>query len=57
MCVYSRLLQQLLTTTTKPFVPSILGSLHEPKENYAGLGTWINFLHSFLSSNMPSLKF
>jgi len=44
------------TTTTKPFVPSIWGRLHEPKENYAGLGTWINFLHSFLSSNMPSLR-
>jgi len=24
------------TTTTKPFVPSIWGRLHEPKENYAG---------------------
>ena len=42
------------TTTTKPFVPSIWGRLHEPKENYAGSGTWISFLHSFLSSNMPS---
>ena len=39
------------TTTTKPFVPSIWGRLHEPKENYAGSGTWISFLHSFLSSN------
>ena len=27
------------TTTTKPFVPSIWGRLHEPKENYAGSGT------------------
>ena len=44
------------TTTTKPFVPSIWGILHEPKENYAGSGTWISFLHSFLSSNMPSLR-
>jgi len=43
-------------TTTKPFVPSIWGRLHEPKENYAGSGTWISFLHSFLSSNMPSLS-
>jgi len=24
------------TTTFKPFVPSIWGRLHEPKENYAG---------------------
>ena len=44
------------TTTTKPFVPSIWGRLHEPKENYAGSGTWISFLHSFLLSNMPSLR-
>ena len=44
------------TTTTKPFVPSIWGGLHELKENYAGSGTWISFLHSFLSSNMPSLR-
>ena len=47
------------TTTaaaTKTFVPSIWGRLHEPKENYAGSSTWINFLHSFLSSNMPSLR-
>ena len=44
------------TTTTKPFVTSIWGRLHEPKENYAGSGTWISFLHSFLSSNMPSLR-
>ena len=44
------------TTTTKPFVPSIWGRLHEPKENYAGSATWISFLHSFLSSNMPSLR-
>ena len=44
------------TTTTKPFVPSIWGTLHEPKKNYAGSGTWISFLHSFLSSNMPSLR-
>ena len=44
------------TTTTKPFVPSIWGRLHEPKENYAESGTWISFLHSFLSSNMPSLR-
>jgi len=29
------------TTTTKPFVPSIWGRLHEPKENYAGSCTWI----------------
>ena len=49
---------QLLDTTTitKPFVPSIWGRLHEPKENYAKSGTWISFLHSFLSSNMPSLR-
>ena len=44
------------TTTSKPFVPSIWGRLHEPKENYAGSGTWISFFHSFLSSNMPSLR-
>ena len=44
------------TTTTKPFVPSIWGRLHEPKENYAGSGTWIKFLHSFLSSSMPSFR-
>jgi len=44
------------TTTTKPYVPSIWGRLHEPKENYARSGTWISFLHSFLSSNMPSLR-
>ena len=44
------------TTTTKLFVPSILGWLHEPKENYARSGTWISFLHSFLSSNMLSLR-
>ena len=43
-------------TTTKPFVPGIWGKLHEPKENYTGSGTWISFLHSFLSSNMPSLR-
>jgi len=42
------------TTTIKPFVSSIWGRLHEPKENYARSGTWISFLHSFLSSNMPS---
>jgi len=45
-----------ITTTTKPFVPSIWGRLHEPKENYAGSVTRISFLHSFLSSNMPSLR-
>ena len=44
------------TTTTKPFVPSMWARLHEPKEIYAGSGTWISFLHSFLSSNMPSLR-
>jgi len=33
------------------------GRLHEPKENYARSGTWISFLRSFLSSNMPSLRF
>ena len=44
------------TTTTKPFVPSIWGRLHEPKENYARSGKWISFLHSFLSSNMPLLR-
>ena len=38
-------------TTTKPFVSSIWGRLHELKENYAGSGTWISFLHSFLSIN------
>ena len=27
------------TTTTKPFVPSIWGRLHEPKENYTGSDT------------------
>jgi len=32
------------------------GRLHEPKENYVGSVTWINFLHSFLSSIMPSLR-
>ena len=32
------------------------GRLHEPKENYAASGTWISFLHSFLSSNMTSLR-
>jgi len=32
---------QVFTTTTKPFVPSIWGRLNEPKENYAGSGTWI----------------
>ena len=42
--------------TTKPFVPSIWGRLHEPKENYAEWVTLINFLHSFLSSNMPTLR-
>ena len=46
----------LPTTTTKPFISGIWGRLHEAKENYAGLGTWIIFLHSFLSSNMPSLR-
>ena len=44
------------STTTKPFVPSIWGRLHELKENYAKSDTWISFLHSFLSSNMPSLR-
>jgi len=44
------------TTTTKPFISSIWGRLHETKENYVGSDTWINFLHSFLSSNMPSLR-
>ena len=44
------------TTITKPFIPSIWGRLHEPKENYTGSGTWISFLHSFLSSKMPSLR-
>jgi len=39
------LFQRITTTTTKPFVPSIWGRLHEPKENYAGSGTWISFLH------------
>ena len=37
---YSNFFQQpTATTTTKPFVPSIWGRLHEPKENYAGSGT------------------
>jgi len=45
----------ITTTTTKLFVPSIWGRLHEPKENYARSGTWISFLHSYLSSDMPSL--
>ena len=44
------------TTTTKQFVPSIWGRLHELKENYVGSGAWISFLHSFLSSNIPSLR-
>ena len=44
------------TTTTKPFVSSIWGRLHELKENYTGSGTWISFHQSFLSSNMPSLR-
>ena len=44
------------TTTTKPLVPSIWGRLHEPKENYTRSGIWISFLHSFLSSNVPSLR-
>ena len=44
------------TTTTKSFVPSIWGRLHEPKENYTGSVTWISFLHSFLSSNMSSIR-
>jgi len=43
-------------TTTKPFVSSIWGRLHESKENYVGSGTWISFLHSFVSSNMLSLR-
>jgi len=43
-------------TTTKPLIPSIWKTLHEPKENYAGSGTWISSLHSFLLSNMPSLR-
>jgi len=46
----------LVFTTTKPFVPNIWDRLHEPKENYARSGTWISFLYSFLSSNMPSLR-
>jgi len=37
-----KLLSWITTTTTKPFVPSIWGRLHEPKENYAGSGTCIN---------------
>ena len=49
-------LKNTTRTTTKPFVPSIWGRLHEPKENYVESGTWISFLHSFLSSNMPSLR-
>ena len=44
------------TTTTKRFIPGIWSRLHEPKENYVRSGTWISFLHSFLSSNMPSLR-
>ena len=44
------------TITTKSFVLSIWGRLHERKENYTGSSTWINFLHSFLSSNMPSIR-
>ena len=32
------------------------GRLHEQKENYARSGKWINFLHLFLSSNMPPLR-
>ena len=49
-------LKTSIQTTTKPFVPSNWGRLHEPKENYARSDTWISFLHSFLSSNMPSLR-
>jgi len=45
-----------MKTTTEPFILSVWGRLHEPKENYAGSGTWINFLHSLLSSKMPSLR-
>ena len=44
--------QQQLSHLFQVFV----GRLHEPKENYAGSGIWISFLHSFLSSNMPSLR-
>jgi len=44
------------TTTTKPFISGIWGRIHEPKENYAGSGTWISFLHLFLSNNMPSFR-
>jgi len=52
----TNLLTTTISTTTKPFVMSIWDRLHEPKENYAGSGTWINFLHSFLSGNTPSLR-
>jgi len=33
----------LFAITTKPFVPSIWGRLHEPKENYAGSGTRVTY--------------
>jgi len=46
----------IIIQTTKSFFPIIWGRLHEPKENYVGSGTWISFLHSFLPSNMPSLR-
>ena len=47
-----RLQQQQLSQLSQVFG----GRLREPKENYAGSGTWISFLHSFLSSNVPSLR-
>ena len=56
---YSCLYHEWNTTTQQQLshLSQVLGGrLHEPKENYAGSGTWISFLHSFLSSNMPSLR-
>jgi len=54
-CGDARMVQQQLLLLSH-FVPSIWGRLHEPKENYVGSDTWFSFLHSFLSSNMPSLR-
>ena len=56
LALHGSSLMYSLATTTKPFVPSIWGRLHEPKKNYVRSGTWISFFHSFLSSNMPSLR-
>ena len=50
--LHSQVQQQQLSHLSQVFG----GRLHEPKENYTGSGTWINFLHSLISSNMPSLS-